>query len=67
MFWVVDSKSKSNPSTMAFPKGLLNVFPDCSGPNMAQTLFAAETAAAGEVNPPSVYVAPPIESMMVFW
>ena len=59
------SKSKSNPLTDEEPNGRRAPDPDCCGPNIAQSLSAAAVAADEDVNPPSVYVAPPIESMIV--
>lgn len=59
------SKSKSKPSTTALPKGrgapLLVL-----GPNIEKMLSAAAVAAADDAKPPSEYVAPPMESRIVF-
>ena len=54
MLLTVVSKSKSKPSTKDDPKGRSAEEPDCSGPKMAQMLFAAVTASSEEENPPSV-------------
>jgi len=64
MFCTVDSKSKSNPSITEFPKGR-GAEEEVEGPKIAQILFAAVTAAADELKPPSVYVDPPTESRIV--
>lgn len=65
IFDVVDSKSKSKPSTTAVPNGRFTLLEACTGPNMAHTLSAAATASAAVVKPPSVYVSPPTDSMIV--
>lgn len=54
MFEAVLSRSKSKPSTTEVPNGRVTVEPDCTGPNIAHTLFAAVTAAAEVEKPPSV-------------
>ena len=66
MFETGASKSKSKPSITESPNGRGEVPPGVLGPKIDQILFAAETAAPVEPNPPSVYVAPPIERTMVF-
>jgi hypothetical protein len=54
MFCTDDSKSKSKPFTTAEPNGRGAVLPLWTGPNIAHTFCAADTAAADELNPPSV-------------
>lgn len=66
MFVTVLSKSKSKPSTTEVPKGRGELEPDWTGPKMDHILVAAVTAAAEEEKPPSVYVAPPKDSRIVF-
>lgn len=63
MLDTVLSKSKSKPSITADPKGRIS--PEVSGPNHDQRLFAAVVAACVDVKPPSVYVAPPTDSIIV--
>lgn len=53
MLETVDSKSKSNPSITAVPKGRGTVEPEVLGPKIAQMLFAAVTAAEELLKPPS--------------
>ena len=67
---VVASKSKSKPSITERPNGrfttLLAEEDGGGGPNMAHSVSAQEIASAEEEKPPSVYVAPPRESRIVF-
>jgi hypothetical protein len=65
MLETVLSKSKSKPSITALPNGRGELLPATLGPKMDQMFVAAAVAAAVEENPPSVYVAPPIERRMV--
>jgi hypothetical protein len=53
MLETVDSKSKSNPSITAVPKGRGTVEPEVLRPKIAQMLFAAVTAAEELLKPPS--------------
>jgi hypothetical protein len=68
-FVVVLSKSKSNPSTIAAPKGRsLDTAVDWPGagrPNMVQSWFALLKKVA-VVKPPSLYVEPPRERRIFF-
>lgn len=64
MLETVASKSKSNPSTTASPKGRRAELLE-SGPKVSQINWAPAVAASVEVNPPSEYVAPPIERRIV--
>lgn len=65
MLLTVDSKSKSKPSTADVPNGRGAVELAEYGPKMAQMFVATAVAAAAVLKPPSVYVAPPIESRIV--
>ena len=65
MLETVDSKSKSKPSTTLVPNGRGDDELDEEGPKIDQMLLAAVTAAEDELKPPSVYVAPPMESRIV--
>lgn len=53
------------PSTTAVPNGRFTELPLCLRPNMAQIVSAAVEAAEEEEKPPSVYVAPPTDNIMV--
>ena len=59
---MVLSKSRSKPSMLALPNGRKAAESACAGPKVAHIFSAAAIAASAEEKPPSVYVAPPIES-----